>query len=279
MQAGLSSWRTHPGKTRQPRVSSPVDRSTWELIAYAPHTHAYITPGITCELLPGIKSGVSACNSSASGDEHCQIPPCGLADFTTPWSGQFCRQTCRIQRRSGKGRGGWSGVTGHRELCCVTPAERPPFWGCFESAAEQFADFGTDVGVPHERLAHQDGLGAALRQPLDIGAGVDAAFGDQERRLARGWRRARKRAASRSVVARSTLKVFRLRLFTPIKFRSHGQRAIQLGFVMHLDQRRQARSRRQRMETASTARRSGSRRSAGWRPRPTRPPPGSAAHQ
>ena len=50
------------------------------------------------------------------------------------------------------------------------------------SAAEQLANFGADVCVFHQRLAHQDGLGAALRQSLDISAGVDAAFGDQERR-------------------------------------------------------------------------------------------------
>ena len=51
-----------------------------------------------------------------------------------------------------------------------------------KSAAEQLASFGADVRVLHQRLTHQDGLRAALRQPLDIGAGVDAAFGDQKRR-------------------------------------------------------------------------------------------------
>ena len=50
------------------------------------------------------------------------------------------------------------------------------------SAAEQLAHFGADVSMLHQRLAHQYGLRAALRQSLDIRASVDAAFGDQERR-------------------------------------------------------------------------------------------------
>src|ERR1035441_7549284 len=36
------------------------------------------------------------------------------------------------------------------------------------SATEQFANFGADVCVLHQRLTHQDGLGAALRQSLDV---------------------------------------------------------------------------------------------------------------
>ena len=39
-----------------------------------------------------------------------------------------------------------------------------------------------NVRVFHQRLTYQDGLGTALRQALDIRAGVDAAFGDQQRR-------------------------------------------------------------------------------------------------
>jgi len=49
------------------------------------------------------------------------------------------------------------------------------------SDAEQLLGFGTDVRVLHERLTYEHSSGAALCQSLDIGAGADAAFGDQER--------------------------------------------------------------------------------------------------
>ena len=120
------------------------------------------------------------------------------------------------------------------------------------SAAETLASLGGDVGVPHERFSHQDGLCAAFHQPLDIGAGVDAALGDQERGavaccVLRVAGKESRREASSSVVAKSTLKVFKLRLFTPIRSApAFGH--IELGFVVHLDQSRQARSRGQRME-------------------------------
>ena len=52
------------------------------------------------------------------------------------------------------------------------------------STAQQLASFDANVRLFHQRLPDQDGSGTALRQPLDIGAGVDAALGDQE------WRRA-----------------------------------------------------------------------------------------
>ena len=89
----------------------------------------------------------------------------------------------------------------------------------------------------------------------------------------------RMRAASRSVVARSTLKVFRLRLFTPISSAPAVKRAIQLGFVMHLDQRRQPCLRRQRMEVLQLRIAQDGHNQQDRRPRPTQPPPGFAAHQ
>jgi len=49
--------------------------------------------------------------------------------------------------------------------------------GC--SAAEQLAHFGADIRVFHQRPAHQYGPRAALRQSLDLRAGLDAAYGNQ----------------------------------------------------------------------------------------------------
>ena len=71
---------------------------------------------------------------------------------------------------------------GQRALRSVAAAVRGrPF-----SAAEQLTSLSADVRMLHQRLAHQDGLGAALRQALDIGVGVDAAFSHQKRRRAAG---------------------------------------------------------------------------------------------
>ena len=60
--------------------------------------------------------------------------------------------------------------------------------------------------------------------------------------------RERSRTARRSVVARSTLNVFKSRLLTPINRAPTASSPIQLSFVVHLDQRRQAGFGRQRME-------------------------------
>ena len=56
-------------------------------------------------------------------------------------------------------------------------------------------------------------------------------------------------AASLSVVARSTLKVFRLRLFTPMSAARNFHRAFQFCFVVDFHQRGQTGFRRQRMES------------------------------
>ncbi len=52
-------------------------------------------------------------------------------------------------------------------------------------------------------------------------------------------------AAKRSVVARSTLKFFKLRLFTPMSAGANFHRAFQFRFIMHFHQRGQAGFRRQ----------------------------------
>jgi len=41
---------------------------------------------------------------------------------------------------------------------------------------------GANVSVSHQRFAHEDRTCAAAGQALDIGSGVNAAFGDEEGR-------------------------------------------------------------------------------------------------
>ena len=52
-------------------------------------------------------------------------------------------------------------------------------------APQQLAHFAGNIACAHQAFADQNGLHATVGQSLDIGARIDAAFRDQERRVTR----------------------------------------------------------------------------------------------
>ena len=101
------------------------------------------------------------------------------------------------------------------------------------ASCDQLPQGRARVGRAHQALADEEGVEARLAQARDVLAGADAALGDGDDPVGDLARPAR------ATVSSVTASVFRSRLLTPT-IRAPAASAVELGLVVHLDQRVEA---------------------------------------